>query len=188
MWSDVLDLEEFYSSTLGQMTARLLRARLRDVWPSVRGEAVLGLEAALAAGDYRAAQAALTAAYRKSPGPEILFTLGKVAAAGANEPLDPKDPPPDRPGGIVPDRAGRADAPRPDPVGRGDEHAQLSLAQQPDGGGHVLPRGQGAQVQSGVETGDPRFPLVRIGPFQLVLARVAGARADGARSVVLNTP
>lgn len=43
MWSDVLDLEEFYSSTLGQMTARLLRARLRDVWPSVRGEAVLGL-------------------------------------------------------------------------------------------------------------------------------------------------
>lgn len=38
-------------------------------------------QAALAAGDYRAAQAALTAAYRKSPGPEILFTLGKVAAA-----------------------------------------------------------------------------------------------------------
>jgi len=43
MWNDVLDLEEFYSSTLGQMTARLLRARLRDVWPNVRGEAVLGL-------------------------------------------------------------------------------------------------------------------------------------------------
>ena len=43
MWSDVLDLEEFYGSTLGQMTARLLRARLRDVWPNVRGEAVLGL-------------------------------------------------------------------------------------------------------------------------------------------------
>ena len=43
MWTDVLDLEEFYGSTLGQMTARLLRARLRDVWPNVRGEAVLGL-------------------------------------------------------------------------------------------------------------------------------------------------
>ena len=43
MWSDVLDLEEFYGSTLGQMTARLLRARLREVWPSVRGESVLGL-------------------------------------------------------------------------------------------------------------------------------------------------
>jgi hypothetical protein len=43
MWSDVLDLEEFYTSTLGQMTARLLRARLREVWPNVRGETVLGL-------------------------------------------------------------------------------------------------------------------------------------------------
>ena len=43
MWNDVLDLEEFYGSTLGQTTARLLRARLREVWPSVRGEAVLGL-------------------------------------------------------------------------------------------------------------------------------------------------
>ncbi|MDP1751552.1 MAG: methyltransferase domain-containing protein [Pseudomonadota bacterium] len=43
MWSDVLDLEEFYGSTLGQMTARLLRARLREVWPNVRGETVLGL-------------------------------------------------------------------------------------------------------------------------------------------------
>jgi SAM-dependent methyltransferase len=43
MWSDVLDLEEFYGSTLGQMTARLLRARLREVWPNVRGETILGL-------------------------------------------------------------------------------------------------------------------------------------------------
>ena len=43
MWTDVLDLEEFYSSTLGQMTARLLRAHLREVWPNVRGETVLGL-------------------------------------------------------------------------------------------------------------------------------------------------
>src|SRR4051812_29759011 len=43
MWSDVLDLEEFYGSTLGQTTARLLRARLREVWPNVRGENVLGL-------------------------------------------------------------------------------------------------------------------------------------------------
>ena len=43
MWTDVLDLNEFYSSTLGQMTVRLLRARLREVWPNVRGEAVLGL-------------------------------------------------------------------------------------------------------------------------------------------------
>jgi SAM-dependent methyltransferase len=43
MWTDVLDLNDFYRSTLGQMTARLLRARLREVWPDVRGETVLGL-------------------------------------------------------------------------------------------------------------------------------------------------
>jgi SAM-dependent methyltransferase len=43
MWTDVLDLNEFYASTLGQMTVRLLRARLREVWPNVRGETVLGL-------------------------------------------------------------------------------------------------------------------------------------------------
>ena len=43
MWTDVLDLNEFYASSLGQMTVRLLRARLREVWPSVRGETVLGL-------------------------------------------------------------------------------------------------------------------------------------------------
>ena len=43
MWTDVLDLNEFYGSTQGQMTVRLLRARLREVWPNVRGETVLGL-------------------------------------------------------------------------------------------------------------------------------------------------
>jgi SAM-dependent methyltransferase len=43
MWTDVLDLNEFYASTQGQMTVRLLRARLREVWPNVRGETVLGL-------------------------------------------------------------------------------------------------------------------------------------------------
>ncbi|MBS0520792.1 MAG: methyltransferase domain-containing protein [Proteobacteria bacterium] len=43
MWTDVLDLNEFYGTTLGQMTGRLLRTRLREVWPNVRGETVLGL-------------------------------------------------------------------------------------------------------------------------------------------------
>jgi SAM-dependent methyltransferase len=43
MWTDVLDLNDFYGSRLGQMTVRLLRARLREVWPSVKGETVLGL-------------------------------------------------------------------------------------------------------------------------------------------------
>lgn len=43
MWTDVLDLNDFYRSTLGQMTVRLLRTRLREMWPNVRGERVLGL-------------------------------------------------------------------------------------------------------------------------------------------------
>ena len=43
MWTDVLDLNDFYRRPLGQMTVRLLRARLRDMWPSVKGETVLGL-------------------------------------------------------------------------------------------------------------------------------------------------
>ena len=43
MWSDVLDLNDFYRSSTGQMAVRLLRSRLREVWPNVRGETVLGL-------------------------------------------------------------------------------------------------------------------------------------------------
>ncbi len=43
MRTDVLDFNDFYHSSLGQMTVRLLRARLREVWPNVRGEKVLGL-------------------------------------------------------------------------------------------------------------------------------------------------
>jgi hypothetical protein len=41
MWTDVLDLNEFYRSTLGQMTVRLLRARLRGT-PTPDEEAVNG--------------------------------------------------------------------------------------------------------------------------------------------------
>jgi SAM-dependent methyltransferase len=43
MWTDVLDLNEFYGSRLGQTTVRLLRGRLREIWPNVKGETVLGL-------------------------------------------------------------------------------------------------------------------------------------------------
>jgi SAM-dependent methyltransferase len=43
MWTDVLDLNDFYRSSTGQMTVRLLRNRLREVWPNVRDETVLGL-------------------------------------------------------------------------------------------------------------------------------------------------
>ncbi|MFA6021400.1 MAG: class I SAM-dependent methyltransferase [Rhodospirillales bacterium] len=43
MWTDIVDLRDFYASGLGQMTARLLRRRIREVWPDLSGEAVLGL-------------------------------------------------------------------------------------------------------------------------------------------------
>jgi SAM-dependent methyltransferase len=40
---DVTDLREFYSGPLGQTARRLLRTRLRAIWPSVAGQRVLGL-------------------------------------------------------------------------------------------------------------------------------------------------
>lgn len=43
MYTDVVDLREFYQSPLGQAVRRLLRARLRRIWPSVKGERVLAL-------------------------------------------------------------------------------------------------------------------------------------------------
>ncbi len=45
MWSDVLDLEEFccVAHARSDDRARLLRTRLREIWPNVRGETVLGL-------------------------------------------------------------------------------------------------------------------------------------------------
>ena len=43
MWNDVSDLHAFYGRTLGQVAQRILRQRVRDMWPSVRGETVVGL-------------------------------------------------------------------------------------------------------------------------------------------------
>ncbi len=43
MWNDVADLHAFYARSLGQVTQRILRQRLREIWPSVRGENVLGI-------------------------------------------------------------------------------------------------------------------------------------------------
>src|SRR4029078_5453175 len=43
MWSDGLDLRGFYEARLGQVARHLLRRRVRQIWPDVRGEAVLGL-------------------------------------------------------------------------------------------------------------------------------------------------
>jgi len=43
MWSDIVDLHEFYRSRLGQVARRLIRQRIRELWPDVRGMTVLGV-------------------------------------------------------------------------------------------------------------------------------------------------
>lgn len=41
MYSDVVDLQEFYESPLGQMAGRLLREQVRGIWPSLAGARAL---------------------------------------------------------------------------------------------------------------------------------------------------
>ncbi len=43
MHTDVVDLRDFYDSGLGQAARRMIRRRLRVLWPNVTGETVLGL-------------------------------------------------------------------------------------------------------------------------------------------------
>ncbi|HLI12251.1 MAG TPA: methyltransferase domain-containing protein [Alphaproteobacteria bacterium] len=43
MTSDVVDLSQFYGSSQGQMARRLIRRRLRRLWPSMKGQRLLGL-------------------------------------------------------------------------------------------------------------------------------------------------
>jgi SAM-dependent methyltransferase len=43
MYSDVVELREFYDTALGVVARRLIRSRLRGMWPDVRGQIVLGL-------------------------------------------------------------------------------------------------------------------------------------------------
>ncbi|MDA1089847.1 MAG: methyltransferase domain-containing protein [Proteobacteria bacterium] len=43
MWTDVVDLRDFYLSTMGQVARRMIRRRLRELWPDVSGQNVLGI-------------------------------------------------------------------------------------------------------------------------------------------------
>lgn len=43
MWSDVVDLREFYGRRLGRTAKRMVRAQIRGLWPDVSGQRVLGL-------------------------------------------------------------------------------------------------------------------------------------------------
>jgi len=43
MWTDVVDLRDFYETSLGQMACRVIRRRIREMWPDLRGLRVLGI-------------------------------------------------------------------------------------------------------------------------------------------------
>jgi SAM-dependent methyltransferase len=43
MWTDVVDLRDFYAGSLGQSAQRLIRRQIRQMWPDVAGLRVLGL-------------------------------------------------------------------------------------------------------------------------------------------------
>ena len=43
MWSDIIDLRDFYDAPLGKAVVRLITRRLRLMWPKVVGERMLGI-------------------------------------------------------------------------------------------------------------------------------------------------
>lgn len=43
MWTDVIDLRDFYASSLGLMAQRLINRRLRKMWPDLTGQRLMGL-------------------------------------------------------------------------------------------------------------------------------------------------
>jgi len=43
MGNDVVDVRDFYATSLGQMTGRILRQRIRVLWPDVKGERIAGI-------------------------------------------------------------------------------------------------------------------------------------------------
>lgn len=43
MFNDVVDLRDFYRSGIGQTAQRTLRRRIREMWPSVGGQVVVGM-------------------------------------------------------------------------------------------------------------------------------------------------
>ena len=43
MWTDVIDMNAFYRSRLGQIACRILRHKMREIWPDATGQTVVGL-------------------------------------------------------------------------------------------------------------------------------------------------
>ena len=43
MWADIIEIRNFYNSTLGLITQRLINRRIRNLWPDLTGMEVLGI-------------------------------------------------------------------------------------------------------------------------------------------------
>ncbi|HLY54995.1 MAG TPA: methyltransferase domain-containing protein [Stellaceae bacterium] len=43
MYTDVVDLRDFYETSLGQTACRMLRRRIRTIWPSLEGTSLVGI-------------------------------------------------------------------------------------------------------------------------------------------------
>lgn len=43
MWNDAVELRDFYATSLGRMAQRAVRHKLREMWPDIAGQSVLGL-------------------------------------------------------------------------------------------------------------------------------------------------
>jgi len=43
MWNDAVDLRDFYRTSLGRLTRRVIRQRVRDIWGNTSGQRILGL-------------------------------------------------------------------------------------------------------------------------------------------------
>ena len=43
MWTDVVDLRDFYASSLGTAAQRVIGRKIRKIWPDTKGQSVLGL-------------------------------------------------------------------------------------------------------------------------------------------------
>lgn len=43
MWPDVIRMRDFYGTTLGQVARRIIRGRIRELWPDLRGANVMAV-------------------------------------------------------------------------------------------------------------------------------------------------
>ena len=63
MWRDVVDIRDFYGTPLGQSARRMIRRRLREQWPDVSGQSMLGMGYAIPyLGTFRSEAARVVAA------------------------------------------------------------------------------------------------------------------------------